>query len=129
MRAVRSRDTTPERMVRRWAHGWGYRFRLGRRDLPGTPDLVFPRLNAVVFVHGCFWHRHRCPAGQSTPATRQEYWLAKFAGNVARDRRHAAALRRLGWRVLIVWECQLSARKQATTAARLKRFLAAASDS
>jgi DNA mismatch endonuclease (patch repair protein) len=84
----------------------GYRYRLHRRDLPGTPDLTFPRLGKVIFMHGCFWHRHRCRAGQAVPKTRTVYWQAKFDYNVDRDRRNLQRLRRLGWRVLIVWECQ-----------------------
>jgi DNA mismatch endonuclease (patch repair protein) len=106
MRAVKSGDTTPEMVVRRLVHAMGYRYRLQCRDLPGQPDLVLPRLGKVIFVHGCFWHRHACDSGQSTPASRIEYWQAKFERNVARDRRNLRKLRRLGWSVLVVWECQ-----------------------
>jgi DNA mismatch endonuclease (patch repair protein) len=106
MRAVKSGDTTPEMVVRRLVHSMGYRYRLQCRELPGQPDLVLPRLGKVIFVHGCFWHRHACDAGQSTPASRVEYWKAKFERNVARDRRNLRKLRRLGWSVLVVWECQ-----------------------
>ena len=109
MRAVRSKDTAPERVVRKTAHALGYRFRLHRRDLPGTPDLAFPGRRKVIFVHGCFWHRHAhpgCPRGRSTPASRRAYWKAKFARNVARDRRAKRALRADGWGVMVVWECQ-----------------------
>jgi DNA mismatch endonuclease (patch repair protein) len=123
MRAVKSGDTTPELVVRRIVHALGYRFRLHRRGLPGQPDLVFPRLGKAIQVHGCFWHRHACEAGQSTPATRVEYWNAKFARNVERDRRNLRRLRRLGWRVLVVWECQTRAAKRAALEARLARFL------
>jgi DNA mismatch endonuclease (patch repair protein) len=125
MRAVKSGDTTPELLVRRLVHGLGYRFRLQNRALPGTPDLVLPRLGRAIFVHGCFWHRHACAAGQSTPATRVDYWQAKFERNVLRDRSNLRKLRRLGWSVLVVWECQTRARKREALQRRLERFLMA----
>lgn len=105
MAAVRNRDTKPELAVRRLLHGMGYRFRLHNRELPGTPDLVLARHRVVVFVHGCFWHKHECRAGRSTPKTRAEFWEAKRNANVARDERHMAALMSSNWRVLVVWEC------------------------
>lgn len=123
MRAVKSADTSPELIVRRLVHGMGYRYRLHGRALPGRPDLVLPRLGKLIFVHGCFWHRHACDAGRSTPATRTDYWQAKFARNVSRDRRTLARLRREGWSVMVVWECQTSRARQPVLAARLKRFL------
>lgn len=126
MRAVRATDTTPERLVRSLAHRLGYRFRLHRRDLPGAPDLVFPKLRAVVFVHGCFWHQHSCPRGNRRPATNAAYWNAKLDRNVRRDARNAARLRRAGWSVMTVWECQT--RQPDRLARRLDRFLAAAAD-
>ena len=88
MRAVKSGDTTPELIVRRLIHAMGYRYRLHGSDLPGKPDVVLPRLGKAIFIHGCFWHRHACPAGESTPATRIEYWQAKFdrwCGNARRE--------------------------------------------
>ena len=106
MRRIRGRDTTPERTVRRAAHALGYRFRLHRRDLPGTPDLSFPRLRKVLFVHGCFWHRHEGCSRTTWPKTRALYWRRKFEENVERDRRNIAELRALGWDVLVVWECE-----------------------
>ena len=121
MRRVRGKDTTPERAVRRVAHALGYRFRLHRRDLPGTPDLVFPRLRRAIFVHGCFWHRHEGCARTTTPKTRAAYWREKFEQNIRRDRRNLAALRRLGWSVLVVWECQTFERTELL--ATLSRFL------
>jgi DNA mismatch endonuclease, patch repair protein len=124
MRAVKSGDTTPELIVRRLVHGLGYRFRLQNRALPGSPDLVLPRLGKAIFVHGCFWHRHTCAAGQSMPATRVDYWQAKFDRNVMRDRSNLRKLRRLGWKVLVVWECQTGARKREALQRRLERFLA-----
>ena len=123
MRCVKSGDTTPEMVVRRLVHGLGYRYRLQNRDLPGSPDLVLPRLGKAIFVHGCFWHRHACGAGQSTPASRGEYWQAKFARNVLRDRSNLRKLRRLGWSVLVVWECQTSVRKRESLQRRVERFL------
>ena len=106
MAGIRGRDTAPERAVRRVAHRMGLRFRLHRKDLPGRPDLVFPRHRLAVFVHGCFWHRHEGCRYAYTPKSRVAFWTRKFAGNVARDRRNEDALRDLGWRVLIVWECE-----------------------
>ncbi|NHN89046.1 very short patch repair endonuclease [Acetobacter conturbans] len=107
MGRVRGKDTQPELAVRRALHAMGYRFRLHRRDLPGTPDIVLPRYRLVLFVHGCFWHRHAdCPRC-TTPRTRREFWEAKFAANVERDRRHTAALEADGWTVRVLWECKL----------------------
>ena len=107
MAAIRSRNTKPEVRVRRVLHAMGFRFRLHRKDLPGRPDIVLPKFRTAIFVHGCFWHCHRCKYGSVVPATRAEFWAAKRGGNVARDRRHAAALRRLGWRVVLLWECEV----------------------
>jgi DNA mismatch endonuclease, patch repair protein len=106
MRAVRGKNTKPELIVRGLAHELGFRFRLHRTDLPGTPDLVFSRLYSVILVHGCFWHRHRGCAATTTPKDNAELWAAKFRRNVERDRTTVRALRALGWQVLIVWECQ-----------------------
>lgn len=123
MRAVKSGDTTPELIVRRLVHGLGYRYRLHAGDLPGKPDLVLPRHGKAIFVHGCFWHRHRCSAGQSTPASRVNYWQAKFERNVARDRANLRKLRREGWSVLVVWECQTKVARLQALERRLLRFL------
>lgn len=106
MAAIKGRDTKPEMVLRRALHARGLRFRLHRKDLPGRPDLVFPARRAVVFVHGCFWHRHGGCRYATTPATRVEFWLEKFAANVARDQRACRQLLALGWRVGVVWECQ-----------------------
>jgi DNA mismatch endonuclease (patch repair protein) len=105
MAAIRHRDTKPELIVRRIVHRLGYRFRLHRRDLPGRPDLVLSRHHAVIFVHGCFWHQHSCRYGRVAPATRAEFWKTKRDDNVARDTRNIRALRTMGWRVLVIWEC------------------------
>jgi DNA mismatch endonuclease, patch repair protein len=107
MAAIRSTNTKPEIRVRSALHALGYRFRLHRKDLPGRPDIVLPRLRTVIFVHGCFWHCHRCKYGSVVPATRADFWASKRAGNVARDRRNRAALRRAGWRVIVLWECEV----------------------
>lgn len=92
--------------VRRAAHALGYRFRLHRKDLPGKPDLVFPKYRTVIFVHGCFWHRHDGCLKASHPKTNQDFWESKFSANVARDHRNTNALKNIGWRSLIVWECE-----------------------
>jgi DNA mismatch endonuclease (patch repair protein) len=115
MRAVRSRDTKPEVEIRRRIRAMGFRPARRPKKLPGSPDVVLPALRAVVFVHGCFWHRHDdCPRA-STPSTRRAFWSAKFERNVARDRRVTRELRAMGWSVLVVWECR------ATRAAELRR--------
>ena len=126
MAGIQGRDTVPEMIVRRTAHRLGFRFRLYRKDLPGRPDLVFPRYRVVVLVHGCFWHRHEGCRYAYTPQSRVEFWAEKFRQNVARDRRTEDALRSLGWRVLVIWECET--RDDAIVAHRLKRFLRTADD-
>lgn len=107
MALVRGKDTSPEMVVRRVAHSLGYRFRLHRRDLPGHPDLVFPSRRKVVFVHGCFWHRHPGCKATRTPKTRVEFWQKKFEDNVRRDVAAQKALTDAGWQVLVVWECEV----------------------
>ena len=107
MRAVKGKDTGPEMSVRRMLHKLGYRYRLHRKDLPGKPDLVFPGRRAVVFVHGCFWHGHDCKRGARTPKTNTEYWTAKIHRNVERDAQAIKDLETAGWRVIVVWECEL----------------------
>jgi DNA mismatch endonuclease (patch repair protein) len=104
MRSIRGRDTHLEKTVRSILHRGGFRFRL-QSDLPGRPDIVLPRYRTCLFVHGCFWHRHPHCRLAAIPATRTDFWQAKFSSNVARDLRNVAALRQLGWRVIIVWEC------------------------
>lgn len=121
MSRIKSRDTKPERIVRSLLHRMGFRFRLHRKDLPGGPDIVLPRYKTVVFVHGCFWHRHKnCPFAY-TPKSRAEFWHQKFSGNVKRDARAARNLRRLGWRVVTVWECQTRLEEKLSN--RLARIL------
>lgn len=122
MGRIRGRDTAPELAVRRLVYGLGYRYRLHGRGLPGTPDLVFRSRRCVIFVHGCFWHRHNCPLAYS-PKSRRSFWEKKFSGNVARDKKVVRSLKRDGWRVLIIWECQLA--RPAAVARRVKKFLGA----
>src|SRR5690606_35321218 len=111
MASVKGRDKRPEMVVRRARHAAGLRVRLHRRDLPGIPDLVFPRYHTVVFVHGCFWHRHsRCRLAR-LPISNREWWKEKLTKNRLRDSRQARALRREGWKVVIVWECELADRR------------------
>lgn len=112
MRAVKRAHTAPEIIVRQTLHALGLRFRLQRRDLPGSPDIVLPRFRTAIFVHGCFWHRHPGCRYATTPKTRQDYWLPKFEANVERDARKEAQLRELGWRVLVVWECETRQRER-----------------
>ena len=119
MRAVKRAHTGPEIVVRRALHALGLRFRLHRRDLPGSPDIVLPRFRTVVFVHGCFWHRHLGCRYASVPKSRQEYWLPKFKANVERDAKKEAQLCELGWRVLVIWECET--RKPTELEQRLRR--------
>ena len=121
MRAVKSRDTGAEMAVRRLVHSLGYRYRLYRRDLPGVPDLVFPSRRAVIFVHGCFWHQHDCPRGARIPKTRQDYWEPKLQRNKSRDQEHCDKLRALGFRTLVIWECEVADSSRVTN--RIQEFL------
>jgi len=105
MSRIRKTDTTPELTVRRIVHRLGYRFRLYRRDLPGCPDIVLPRHRKVIFVHGCWWHRHNCRLGRRSPKSRQQYWLPKLQANKERYKKNRHALQRQGWKVLVIWEC------------------------
>lgn len=106
MAAIRGKDTKPELLVRSWLHRSGLRFRLHRKTLPGTPDLVLPKRGTVVLVHGCFWHSHGC-ANSVVPKTRRKFWIDKLSANQRRDTANQNALRMLGWRVVVIWECDL----------------------
>jgi DNA mismatch endonuclease (patch repair protein) len=106
MGSIKGKDTTPELAVRRAAHALGFRFRLHRRDLPGSPDLVFPSRNTVVFVHGCYWHRHNGCRFSYSPKSNVQFWKQKFQKNVARDERVRGDLEQRGWRVVTLWECE-----------------------
>lgn len=121
MRRIRSRNMKPELIVRSLAHRLGYRFRLHRKDLPGKPDLVFPSRAKVVFVHGCFWHQHSGCIDSRLPKSNPEYWHPKLRGNVQRDAESVVALRKAGWRSLIVWECET--KDESRLATQIKRFL------
>ena len=106
MSAIKSKNTKPEIAVRKLLHSMGYRFRLHRKDLPGSPDIVLPKYKTVIFVHGCFWHRHQNCKYASTPKTRQEFWEAKFRENINRDKLNQENLSSKGWKIIIVWECE-----------------------
>ncbi len=121
MARVRSKDTGPERTVRSLLHRLGYRFRLHRRDLPGVPDLTLPKYRTVVFVHGCFWLQHKGCKAAERPASNRAYWDAKLDRNATRDAVNGKRLRALGWRVAVVWECQL--KQPDRLAARLRKIL------
>jgi len=107
MSAIKSKNTKPEIAVRKLLHSMGYRFRLHRKDLPGSPDIVLPKYKTVIFVHGCFWHRHQNCKYASTPKTRQEFWNKKFNENINRDKINQENLSSKGWKIIIVWECEI----------------------
>ena len=107
MSAIKSKNTKPEIAVRKVLHSMGYRFRLHRKDLPGSPDIVLPKYKTVIFVHGCFWHRHQNCKYASTPKTRQEFWNKKFNENINRDKINQENLSSKGWKIIIVWECEI----------------------
>lgn len=120
MASVPQKNTKPEVIVRRMLHGLGYRFRLHQKDLPGTPDIVLSRHRKVIFVHGCFWHRHGCRK-TTTPSSNREFWLEKFEANRKRDMKVTSQLRSQGWTALVVWECQTI--RQSWLNARLLKFM------
>lgn len=121
MSRVKGRDTKPEILVRSFVHRMGFRFRIHRRDLPGNPDIVLPRHNKVIFVHGCFWHGHkRCPRSKR-PSTHESFWNKKLDSNIERDKRYRRELRQMGWKVLVVWECET--RTPEKLLRKLERFL------
>lgn len=121
MRGIRAKDTKPERIVRSLLHRMGYRFRLHRKDLPGSPDIVLPRHRTVIFVHGCFWHRHLGCRLSYDPKSNRQFWKEKFRKNVERDARMRRSLDKLGWQTMTVWECETG--RQETVARRLRRKL------
>lgn len=121
MSRIRKTNSKPEALVRKIAHRLGYRFRINRRDLPGTPDIVFPRLKRIIFVHGCFWHRHPGCRHATSPRVRQDYWEPKLNRNLDRDRTVLASLCELGWTVLVLWECEL--KDQAALEQKIGAFL------
>jgi len=115
MAAIRSKNSKPEIVVRKLLHRLGFRFRLHRRDLPGCPDLVLPKYKTVIFVNGCFWHQHANCKHSHIPQTRVDYWSAKLNATVERDQRNIKDLARLGWRTIVVWECQLKHMEEIAT--------------
>ncbi|WP_166141375.1 very short patch repair endonuclease [Methylosinus sp. RM1] len=121
MRAVKSRDTSPEKAVRALLRGFAPHYRLHRKDVPGNPDIAYVGRKRAIFVHGCFWHGHDCARGARTPKTNADYWRAKIARNRARDIAHQEKLASLGWRALIVWECEL--KDKGALEAKLREFL------
>src|SRR6267142_5174742 len=125
MSRIRSRDTRPEMIVRSIVHRFGYRYRLHKKDLPGKPDVVLVRHRKIIDVHGCFFHMHKCRYGRVVPATNAKFWRTKRQSNVERDRRNLRALKREGWRVMIVWECET--RNLPKLSKRIERFLSSTS--
>jgi DNA mismatch endonuclease (patch repair protein) len=121
MSRVQGENTSPEIAIRKLLHSLGYRFRLHRRDLPGKPDIVLPKYHSVIFIHGCFWHGHKNCQRSARPTTNVAFWYKKLDTNMLRDRQVRASLQGLGWKVLVIWECQVRSRSLAD---RLKRFLA-----
>ena len=121
MAAIRSKDTSPEILVRRLVFSLGYRYRLHVGSLPGSPDIVLASSKKVILVHGCFWHRHNCTLGIKMPKSRLDYWQPKLAKNKSRDAKNRQRLRRLGWNILVIWECQTRDIKKLST--RLTKFL------
>lgn len=122
MSRILSKDTKPEKLVRSMLHSMGYRFRIHIKDLPGKPDVVLKKYNAIIFVHGCFWHLHDACREGRIPSTRKEYWSDKLLKNKARDEKHMRKLRRLGWKVMRVWECQVE-KKPEKVMKRINKFL------
>lgn len=120
MSRIRNADTKPEMIVRRLVHGMGYRYRLHARDLPGHPDLVFRPRKKIIFVHGCFWHQHGCRQYRQ-PRTKHSFWEPKLAQNKVRDAKVQCELRQLGWRVMVIWECQV--KKETGLHNRIRTFL------
>jgi DNA mismatch endonuclease (patch repair protein) len=121
MRAVRSMHTKPERVVRKMLHPFAPGYRLHRRDIPGTPDIAYVGRKLAIFVHGCFWHGHACARGARIPKTNVDYWTAKIARNKARDLEHRAALKREGFKALVIWECELKTPENVER--RLRKFI------
>lgn len=125
MRRIRGKDTSPELAVRRIVHRLGFRYRLHVAALPGKPDLVFPRLNKIIEVRGCFWHRHKGCSDSHIPASRRAYWRPKLEGNVRRDKKNRKMLKAAGWDVLVIWACETERGSNGVLADKLLRFLEA----
>ena len=121
MSRIRNKNTRPEILVRSIVHRMGYRYALHRKDLPGHPDMVLTKHHKIIFVHGCFWHMHKCRYGKVKPATNAKFWKTKREGNVARDKRNLRRLRKDGWKILVIWECQTRNTKKLID--KLSKFL------
>ena len=121
MRAIRCKDTEPEMVIRRMVHKLGYRFRLHRRDLPGKPDIVFPKLHSIIFVNGCFWHKHKGCKYATVPKSNVAFWTEKLKRNVQRDKENIRALKKQGYRVNVLWECETTNIKRLNF--KLRKFL------
>lgn len=122
MKRVHSRSTNAEKLVRKLTRRIGYKFRLNQKELPGCPDIVFPKRRKVIFIHGCFWHQHLCRRGSRTPKSNISYWRRKLTNNKKRDAKNARLLRKLGWKVLVIWECEIT--RERTLQSKIKKFLA-----
>ncbi|QDT23522.1 very short patch repair endonuclease [Gimesia chilikensis] len=122
MKSVPQKNTKPEMRLRKALHRMGFRYRLHDKRLPGSPDLVFPKHKAIIFVHGCFWHRHGCKQ-TTTPKSRKEFWKAKFKANIQRDKKNILELENAGWRVIVVWECELKNSDQNDLFEKIQDFL------
>ncbi|MGB5852986.1 MAG: DNA mismatch endonuclease Vsr [Rhodanobacter sp.] len=120
MSGIRGRDTKPEIIVRKYLHARGFRYRIALKDLPGKPDIVLPKHRTVVFVHGCFWHRHPGCRYAATPSSNRDFWQTKFKQNLARDARAQTQLEKHGWKVLIVWECEVSTERLQLLASEIR---------
>ena len=123
MAGIRGKDTKPEKAIRSALHSAGFRYRVHVAGLPGKPDIVFPKYKAVIFVHGCFWHRHADCWWSTTPSSNAAFWAEKFAQNVARDNRNTVDLNKMGWRVAIVWECTLRVQAESEAVAAIEQWL------
>jgi DNA mismatch endonuclease (patch repair protein) len=119
MSKIQAKDTKPEMIVRKFLHSNGFRYGLHRKNLPGKPDLVLPKYNSVIFVHGCFWHAHEGCKYFKIPKTRTEWWKEKLYGNKERDEKHIQELKEMDWNVIVVWECELKANEKHSTLERL----------
>jgi DNA mismatch endonuclease (patch repair protein) len=118
----KGKDTSPEISVRGLVYSIGHRYRLHRKDLPGCPDMVFPGKKKIIFINGCYWHRHNCKRGRSIPQTRKNFWQSKFKKTILRDKRNLKKLRLLGWKILVIWECQT--RNLSKLGGTIQKFLA-----
>jgi DNA mismatch endonuclease (patch repair protein) len=117
----KSKGTSPELFIRKIISSLGYRCSLHRKNLPGCPDIIFPKRKKVIFINGCFWHRHSCKKGRSMPATRKKFWQQKFDETIKRDKKNKRELKKLGWKVLVIWECQI--KKPEKLISKISKFL------